>query len=81
MVSGDDDLFSVFPTSLRPSSPPCDMDASVHPKNEAIIQHSPDDADASDAPFGFKQHPTIGRITQGMFHGPRALLGQESTAQ
>ena len=69
MVSDDDDLFSVFPTSLRPSSPPS-ADASVHPTNEAFIQHSPDDSDASDASFGFKHHPAVGRITNGMYHGP-----------
>ena len=68
MVSEDDDLFSVFPTSLRPSSPPS-ADASVHPA-EAFIQHSPDDSDASDASFGFKHHPAVGRITNGMYHGP-----------
>ena len=69
MVSGDDDLFSVSPISLRPSSPPS-ADASVHPTNEAFIQHSPDDSDASDASFGFKHHPAVGRITNGMYHGP-----------
>ena len=66
---GDDSsCFPVFPTSLRPSTPPCE-DASVHPA-EAFIQHSPDDSDASDASFGFKHHPAVGRITNGMYHGP-----------
>ena len=46
----------------RPFSPGRDMDASVHPKTEAFIQHFPDDSDASDA-------SAIGRIPNGRFHG------------
>ena len=56
-------------TSLRPSSPPS-ADASVNPSNEAFIQNYPDDSDASDASFGSKHHPAVGKITDGKYHGP-----------
>ena len=61
---GDDSsCFPFFPTSLRPSTPPCE-DASVHPA-EAFIQHF-----SYLGCFFWFQAPHGGRITNGMYHGP-----------